>query len=228
MKRPTLICHMMQSINGKIAGNFYEAEMIPQGGALYRKLSEQFDADAILYGRITAEELFTAGNSLKLVPGIAQKPVYHGKKADHYVVVLDPHAKLAWNERSLNAPRLKNKGVITIVSEQVDDSYLRGLETLGISYVVSNEMDKTLNVLYETFGIEKMLVQGGGIINASLVELGMIDEISLVIVPVVALDQAQTCFIETKGYSPKESLETFTHVHAHTIDDGIVWLHYEK
>lgn len=37
MKRPTLICHMMQSINGKIAGNFYEAEMIPHGGTLYKK-----------------------------------------------------------------------------------------------------------------------------------------------------------------------------------------------
>lgn len=228
MKRPTLICHMMQSINGKIAGNFYEAEMIPQGGALYRKLSEQFDADAILYGRITAEELFTAGNSPKLVAGKAQRPVYQGKKADRYIVVLDPHAKLAWNERSLNVPRLKDKGVITIVSEQADDSYLRGLETLGISYVVSNEMDKTLNVLYETFGIEKMLVQGGGIINASLIEQGVIDEISLVIIPVVALDQAQTCFIKTKGYSPKESLETFSQVHAQTFDKGIVWLHYEK
>ncbi len=226
MKRPTLICHMMQSINGKIAGNFYEAEMIPHGGTLYKKISEQFDADTILYGRITAEEL--AGNSLKLVPGIAQKPVYHGKKADHYVVVLDPHARLAWNKRSLHAARLKDKGVITVVSTQTEDAYLRGLEELGISYIVSNDMGKTLYILYETFGIGKLLVQGGGIINASLIEQGVIDEISLVIVPVIALDQAQTCFIEAKGYSPKESLETFSQVHAQTFDDGIVWLHYEK
>lgn len=228
MKRPTLICHMMQSINGKIVGNFYEASMIPQGGMLYRKLSEQFEANAILYGRITAEELFTSGNSPKLVPGKAQRSVYQAKKAEHYVVVLDPHAKLAWNEKSLNVSRLKDKGVITVVSSHTDDAYLHGLETLGISYIVSEDINRTLNILYETFGIEKMLVQGGGILNASLIEQGVIDEISLVIVPVVALDSAQICFIETKGYSPKASLETFKDVHTQTFDQGIVWIHYKK
>lgn len=61
---------------------------------------------------------------------------------------------------------------------------------IGISYIFAGKDDidinTALNKLYALFDIKVMLLEGGSIINGAFLRAGAVDNISQVIVPVVA------------------------------------------
>ena len=62
MNRPYIICHMLQSIDGKITGAYFSDEKTMKLAGLYKEMSEQFQADGIIYGSVTAQEFFHHGH----------------------------------------------------------------------------------------------------------------------------------------------------------------------
>ena len=62
MNRPYIICHMLQSIDGRISGQFFHDENTQNLSSIYKEMSNQFNADGIIYGSVTAKEIFTYGN----------------------------------------------------------------------------------------------------------------------------------------------------------------------
>ena len=56
MNKPYVICHILSSLDGKINGPFMEAETTKAVGAEYRKMREEMEADAWLYGTTTVKE----------------------------------------------------------------------------------------------------------------------------------------------------------------------------
>ena len=77
--------------------------------------------------------------------------------------------------------------MIEVLTEQALPEYLAYLKKLGISYVFAgvDRLDCTLLLkkLYSLFGIEKLMVAGGGVMNWSFLAQGCIDELSLVTAP---------------------------------------------
>ena len=59
MNRPYVICHMLQSIDGKIAGGFFREKETTKLAKTYSEISTNYDGDAIIYGKTTALELFS-------------------------------------------------------------------------------------------------------------------------------------------------------------------------
>lgn len=59
MNRPYVICHMLQSIDGKIAGGFFREKETTKLAKIYSEISTNYDGDAIIYGKTTALELFS-------------------------------------------------------------------------------------------------------------------------------------------------------------------------
>ena len=57
------------------------------------------------------------------------------------------------------------------------------------------DLELVLNKLYSLFGIKKLLLEGGSEINGSFQREGLIDELSLIIAPVVA-EQDDKCLFE--------------------------------
>ncbi|MDD8036616.1 MAG: hypothetical protein PHC59_10730 [Thomasclavelia ramosa] len=53
--RPYVICHMLQSIDGRIAGNFFRNVATQEITSVYNQMSNKYDADAIIYGSRTAK-----------------------------------------------------------------------------------------------------------------------------------------------------------------------------
>ena len=62
MNRPYVICHMLQSIDGKIAGGFFREKETTKLAKIYSEISTNYDGDAIIYGKTTALELFKCVN----------------------------------------------------------------------------------------------------------------------------------------------------------------------
>lgn len=58
MKRPEVICHMVSTIDGKIAGQSFAAEGLGPCLEYYGKTKQKFEGQATAYGASTAKEIF--------------------------------------------------------------------------------------------------------------------------------------------------------------------------
>ncbi len=78
---------------------------------------------------------------------------------------------------------------MVVLTESVPDAHLRALRAGGQSYLFAGEktVDFALALakLRALFGIERLLVEGGGRINGSMLRAGVIDELSLLLAPAV-------------------------------------------
>lgn len=228
MQRPYVICHMLQSIDGKISGQFFGDPKTLELAGAYQELGRQLAGDGILYGSITAKELFeTSGKMPKTNDEVFDHQDHIEATCDFsWIVILDLDGSIQWNQKSLYNSRLQNKNIVVIVSDQLPSLYYARLRALHISYLLVHEhidLHEIMQRLYQKCGIHKLILQGGGIINGSLMNEHLIDEISLFISSQVSLEKhAATCFTFT-GEHP--SLVSFQLKEAKMIASGI-WLHY--
>ena len=58
MNRPYIICHMLQSIDGRISGQFFHDENTQNLSSIYKEMSNQFTADGIIYGSVTVMDTY--------------------------------------------------------------------------------------------------------------------------------------------------------------------------
>ncbi len=234
-KYPYVICHMLQSIDGRISGQLFRSSATASLSQIYKRISEEYHADAIFYGRTTADEIFTYENHLDLKSFLNQKIDKNDyiclNENKEWIVIVDDKGNLAWNNESLNHPRLKNKNVIEVLSENTSDEYLCYLKSLGISYIFAGKdslsMKKALEKLKSKFQIQTILLQGGGIINESFVNENLIDELSLVISPVIGGESHIPTSFECKNFI-KPVLREYSLIKAEILSHSGLWLNYKK
>lgn len=202
MNRPYVICHMLQSIDGKIAGGFFREKQTLELAKIYSDISKDYNGDAIIYGTTTAQEMFS---SSKTEPVLNQNPI---QKIDYiykddknkWIVVIDPQGQISFNQSVYQNPRLKDQNLIVILTENISSQYLETLKSLNISYLFTgkDEIDLRLALekLYDLFSIKKLLLQGGGITNTYFIKEDLIDELSLVVSPVVSGEEKQPNIFE--------------------------------
>jgi riboflavin biosynthesis pyrimidine reductase len=81
------------------------------------------------------------------------------------------------------------------------------LRGVGISYIVSGEnavdLVRAVNLIGEHFGIRTLLLEGGGHINGAFLEAGLVDELSLLVVP--GIDGRHDIPAVFDGVSPSRS-----------------------
>lgn len=197
MNRPYVICHMLQSIDGKIAGGFFREKQTLELAKIYSDISKDYNGDAIIYGTTTAQEMFS---SSKTAPVLNQNPIqkidyiYKNDK-NKWIVVIDPQGQISFDQSVYQNPRLKDKNLIVILTENISSQYLETLKSLNISYQFTGKDDIDLRLalekLYDLFSIKKLLLQGGGITNTYFIKEDLIDELSLVVSPVVSGEEKQ-------------------------------------
>ena len=197
MNRPYVICHMLQSIDGKIAGGFFREKQTLELAKIYSDISKDYNGDAIIYGTTTAQEMFS---SSKTAPVLNQNPI---QKIDYiykddknkWIVVIDPQGQISFDQFVYQNPRLKDKNLIVILTENISNQYLETLKSLNISYLFTGkeeiDLKLALEKLYDLFSIKKLLLQGGGITNTYFIKEDLIDELSLVVSPVVSGEEKQ-------------------------------------
>lgn len=181
-KRPYVICHMAPSIDGRIVTKHWD---VPRAlYSEYERTAGTFDADGWIIGRISMEPY--AGKAK--VPRGAKKPIPRKdfiarRDAESYAIALDPSGKLRWESSSID-----EEHVITVLTEGVSDDYLAFLQSTGVSYLFGGKKElnlaRVLEKLAKEFGIRKLLLEGGGVINGSFLAADLIDELSILIAPV--------------------------------------------
>jgi len=210
MNRPYIICHMVASIDGKVTGDFLFQPECAEATEVYYRLNRELKADGFICGRVTMEGSFTGG----FYPDLSRyKPVHHdmNKKMDFvvddlsgfYAIAFDTHGKLGWKSNKIidpdGDPGYDGAQIIEVLSEDVDERYLGYLESMEIPYIFAGE--KSINVelallkLKNIIGCNTLLLEGGSIINGAFERAGVVDELSLVVAPVVAGKDSKPLFM---------------------------------
>ncbi len=192
MKKPYVILHMVTSINSKITGDFLNTDTGKVATNEYYRIHREYSADAFVCGRITMEESFTKGyrprlSAYKDLPAIREDFV--AKKHGFYAVAIDPHGVLGWKKDIIkdDDPGYDNAHVIEVLTQQVKDEYLAFLRKRNVSYIICGEEEIDVSLMLEKlntlFGIEKLMLEGGGKTNTLFFNADAIDEISIVLCP---------------------------------------------
>ena len=225
LQKPRVICHMMSSLDGRIIVQRWGADV--PGRDEYEATAATFESQAWLCGRVTMEKDFTKGRQPDLQPVAAplDRTDFVAKyEADSFVVAVDAHGKLGWEAADIDGEHL-----IEVLTEQVSDEYLAYLRRLGISYVFggaeSLDFAVVLDKLARLFPIQTILLEGGGHINGSLLKAGLIDELSLLHIPVIDGAAASAAVFE-QGDAPGPA----PHLRLLAVEQrphDVVWLRYE-
>ncbi len=208
-------------------------EITAEGSKYYGQARTVAHADAWLYGTKTVDE-FLDGNTPDLAP-YQNKSVEPGdfvcpKEADLYFVALDPMGQLGWTSRFYTRPGRPDAQVIEVVSALASQAYLAYLRDLKISYIVMDSEDLDARIisekLYSFFGIEKMLVCGGGMADWTFLSAGVVDKLSLFLVP-AADGEVNTASVFAKIPDSKNNAPvSFELKNVDVLTDGIVHLTY--
>lgn len=231
--RPTIICHMISSVDGRLITDYYsepfdgkdkDEVMNP-----YFTLSDNYNADAWIVGRKTVQRHYFPNSYTHTSDKAANPQTFiANREAGRAMLVIDPQGKIKYEDNKADGD-----DIITILSEQVSEDYLTFLREKGISYLFAGADGKDIAGAMETlgteFGMTKILLEGGGIINGTFLKAALIDELSLMIYPGIDGLHSRPSIFDYLGNddenpSEGQSLELLSN---QTLEDGIILLHYK-
>ena len=143
-------------------------------------------------------------------------------------VIIDPLGKTFYDNNTI-----EGENIITILSEKISQEYLEHLQNLGISYLFAGKDEIDLCLALETlrveFGIETLILEGGGIINGTFLKAGLINELSLLIYPGIDGLAGTSTIFDYLGKNDEEPAkgQNLELISSETLSNGIVWLRYK-
>ncbi len=235
MNRPYIICHMVTSVDGKVTGEFLSKPECEDACKIYYDINRNLKSNGFICGRVTMEGSFTGG----YYPDLSEyEPVRHDMDlkmdfilddmAGFYAVAFDPKGKLGWKSNKIidpdGDPGYDGAQIIEVLTERADERYLGYLESMEIPYIFAGkteiDVELALFKLKNIIGCDTLLLEGGSIVNGYFQRADIIDELSLVIAPVVADKNDKPLFTDS-------ALSTFEAVNA-KIENGVTVLNYLK
>ena len=230
MNRPHIICHMVTSIDGKVTGDFLSCPECEKATDIYYELNREYNrngASGFICGRVTMESSFTGGwyPDLTTYEPIEDKNDFIPDNLSiFYAVSFDPKGKLGWKNSKIidEDPGYGDAQIIEVLTEQVDGRYLAYLQSMNIPYIFAGETKIDVKIALEKLktlmGINSILLEGGSIVNGYFQRSGVIDEISLVVAPIIADSDDKLLFMDS-------TLSEFKLKEIKQYDD-VVWMNY--
>ena len=233
MEKPFVVCHMLTSLDGKIDGAYMSAPVCGPALAKYSEIRGFYGCDATLYGTTTMLGGYSAGRAPDELPDSSAYPMEDyaaPSEVQNYIVSVDPAGVLGWESGYIEKKGRPRAHVIEALTKRVDPRYLAYLRQFDISYIFAGEdtLDCALllHKLKALFGIEKLMVAGGGLINWSFAQAGLLDEVSIVMAPVADGSTTAVSVFEKADFLPERSPISFTMKEAERITGGGLWMRY--
>lgn len=223
--KPYIVAHMMSSLDGRSLTDGWHLDFASD---LYEDTAATFEADGWICGRVTMQEISHGDDYPK---GLAKGTVPRTdhiveRNAAQYAISIDPQGRVAWKSNTA----LKSH-VVEVLTSQVSDDYLAYLQSIGVSYVFGGEheidLGKVVQTLAHELGVKKLIVEGGSHVSGAFVNAGLVDEVSVLILPLVDARSEHPSSFEVAmdkwqapAYLKLTSVEKTQH--------DAVWLRYTK
>ncbi|MFX1502002.1 MAG: 2,5-diamino-6-(ribosylamino)-4(3H)-pyrimidinone 5'-phosphate reductase [Promethearchaeota archaeon] len=199
INKPYVILSAAMTIDGKIATRKGDSELSDKVD--WKEVHKlRASVDAIMVGK---------GTILKDNPKLHIK--YH-KHRGYYRIVLDSNLTIPLESNVITFQQELYPTIICTV-ENVPSNKVKTYEDKGIRIIQIGDgnrvnISKLLSILKE-FGINSMLLEGGGTLNWSFVEKNLIDEIRLTISPWIVGGKEATSLVDGIGFEKISSAPRF-------------------
>lgn len=221
--KPYIAVHMMSSLDGHSLTDNWNWK---SASKLYEETAARFEADGWICGRVTMQEVSHCDDYPR---GLAKSPIprtphFVDKKAAQYAISIDPKGAVPWKSGTALGSH-----VVEVLAESVSDDFLAYLQSVGVSYIFGGESSIDLPTVVDTLarelGVKKLIVEGGAHVSGAFVNAGLVDEISVLILPLVdgrgdhpaSFEISKTAWTQP-AYLTLKSVEQ--------LRDGALWLRY--
>jgi riboflavin biosynthesis pyrimidine reductase len=220
-----IVCHMMSSLDGRSLTDNWNLKF---ASSCYEETAARFKADAWVCGRVTMQEI---AHGSEYPRGLAKQPIartdrFVKRDASQYAVSIDPQGRVGWKSATA-----LDSHIVEVLSENVNDDYLAHLQSIGASYLFAGrddiELKRVVDTLERELKIRKLIVEGGGHVSGAFVNAGLVDEVSVLVIPLVDGREAHTLSFEVAmdkwqkpAYLRLDSVER--------LDHDVVWLRYGR
>lgn len=225
-RRPRVICHIIASIDGRIATGDWP--LSAEERRQYELVHASYEPDGWMCGRVTmepfAKRVRSEAEVMREHSGGAPREDFLAPGAHaSFAFAVDSRGRLAWESNDIDGDH-----VVAIVSERVSDDYLAFLRSRGVSYLLAGAHDVDLSLALEKiaarFGVRTLMLEGGGRINGGMLRAGLIDEVSVLVAPVADGRTGTPALfkIECEDVMPRRLVLE----HVERRADDFLWLRY--
>jgi len=224
--RPRVICHMMSSLDGRILTDGWPQS--PEGRRQYELVHTDYSPDGWLCGRVTMEQHFAqrARSNAEVAQeyrGASRDDFGAPGEHDSFAFAVDTRGHLVWDASDIDGDH-----VVAVLSERVSDEYLAFLRERGVSYLLAGAREVDLALALEKiaarFPVRTLMLEGGGRINGSMLREGLVDEVSVLVAPVVDGRIGTPALFDVDGEGSARYRLALEHVERRA--DDVLWLRY--
>tara|TARA_B100000614_G_scaffold232448_1_gene227081 strand:- start:590 stop:1264 length:675 start_codon:yes stop_codon:yes gene_type:complete len=190
MSRPFVFINMAMSADGKIAS--FDRKLTTFGS--------RADHDRLLDLRAKSDAIVTGASTLNAQPDITLSP---GKNRSHAPlrVIVSGSGRIHSKHKIFRTP---GSPIVILVNEGISRKRLKELKTLTDTVYSSgkNEIDfkKAFDFLSKKYKAKRILCEGGGKLNDSLLRANLVDEINLTVCPLILGGKAAPTIADGIGF----------------------------
>lgn len=235
MKKPYIIIHTHTSIDGNI--DIMDLSEFEEASRQYQELSlgsqkEKLNIQGYLNGKNSTEDHVTFYKKPELnedAPIVPEGDYIADSNTPMYYVSIDPKGELAFETNTFGYGGIDSH-FIEVLTEQASNAYKDFLKRKQISYIIAGEesidYNTMLDKLYRLFNIKRLMVGGGGTINWSFVQSGLVDEVSVILAPIANADpNGHRFFVAKEPYSSVKAT-SFQLNSVEELEHGTLWIRY--
>lgn len=214
------------SVDGRIDGEHWgDIKGIDE----YERTGELLEGDAWMVGRVTMEMHFASKEEVRLNPPkqkIDRSDFIAAYSAEAFAIVVDAAGKLFYDDAYIDGDH-----IIAVLTEKVPDAYLNYLKGKNISYIFGGATEIDFEVVMERlsslFNIKRLLLEGGGGINGSVLKAGLVDELSMLQFPVVDGMSNTPALFDIKEEVKRPPCANLQLISVERLEHDILWLRYK-
>ncbi|MGE5550026.1 MAG: RibD family protein [Bacteroidota bacterium] len=216
---PRVILHNAVSLDGRL-------DHLNVDLGLYYGLAAGFGADAMLSG---SETLLTAIDEIPPDDGGEPAPAGTGDAELPLLVVADGRGRIrTWHYWRKQAYW---RSAVVLCHRQTPGDYLDYLREKRVDYIIAGEnrvdLRAALLELNNRHGVRTIRVDSGGTLNGALLRAGLIDEVSLMLHPVLVGGESPRTFFRASDLAGPEGVIALRLKHLEKLTGDLVWLRYD-
>jgi 2,5-diamino-6-(ribosylamino)-4(3H)-pyrimidinone 5'-phosphate reductase len=225
MNRPFVLINVAATVDGKI-------DTVERRGAAISSARDKQRVDAL---RAAFDAVMVGGRTLHVEdPRLTVKSEALRMKRERKGLSPQP-AKVGVASRLQLSPgsRFLTDGparILLFTTSQTDPEQLNMLQAREAHlYVLGGspiDLVEVLRILKEDEAIERLMVEGGATLNSELLRLGLVDEISVYVAPMIFGGDSAPTLAGGPGL-PRDRAMALKLIHSEQWDDGGILLHYQ-